>query len=172
MFYTIILGHFVAAFFCCLGVVNVGYLLQVTTREMGGPAFFSQLSVAVWPVAVAMVTELLIQGLTQLEAMREEAADGHAAPASQSAASAEKKSPLRKEQPEKKPEEKEPGALKFFPMREPAPAATPAPAAEERKPEAAPADKPTADAEKKPEGQQETPSEKKEEKGLQFFKVS
>lgn len=139
MFFTVILGHFIAACFACMGLLNCCYCIGSATPQMGADNFFAQLSVAAWPLAVAAALEILLQLLGQVELMRlkGETAAASAAPASPAA---QPKAPAP-EAAVKKKEEKKPepdGGLHFFPIREPAPKSAPAAEKkEEKKPEPA-----------------------------------
>lgn len=139
MFFTVILGHFIAACFACMGLLNCCYCISAATPQMGADNFFAQLSVAAWPLAVAAALEILLQLLGQVELMRlkGETAAAPAASAAPASPAAQPKAPAP-EAPKKKEEKKpEPdGGLHFFPIREPAPKPAPAPAAE-KKPEPA-----------------------------------
>lgn len=149
MFFTVILGHFIAACFACMGLLNCCYCIGSATPQMGADNFFAQLSVAAWPLAVAAALEILLQLLGQVELMRlkGETAAHTAAPAAgaeapvNSAAMAGAAAPAPETAEKKKKEEKKPepdGGLRFFPIREPAPKSAPAAEKkEEKKPEPA-----------------------------------
>lgn len=141
MFFTVILGHFVAACFACMGLLNCCYCIGSATPQMGADNFFAQLSVAAWPLAVAAALEILLQLLGQVELMRlkGETAAAPAVPAAPASPAAQPQAHAPKAAETKKKEEKKPepdGGLHFFPIREPAPKTSPAPA-EEKKPESA-----------------------------------
>ena len=129
MFFTVILGHFIAACFACMGLLNCCYCIGSATPQMGADHFFAQLSAAAWPLAVAAALEILLQLLGQVELMRlkgETAAVPAvpAAPASPAAQPQAHAPETAKKKEEKKPEPD--GGLRFFPIREPAPAPKPA----------------------------------------------
>lgn len=142
MFFTVILGHFIAACFACMGLLNCCYCIGSATPQMGADNFFAQLSAVAWPLAVAAALEILLQLLGQVELMRlkGETAAAPAASAAPASPAAQPKAPAP-EAAVKKKEEKKPepdGGLHFFPIREPAPKSAPAAEKkEEKKPEPA-----------------------------------
>lgn len=67
MFVAVILGNVVAALFAFLGVGQVICYLSAEARPAGAAAFMFGLSVAAWPLAVAVVIYLLVQVACWLE---------------------------------------------------------------------------------------------------------
>lgn len=181
MFFTVILGHFVAACFACMGLLNCCYCIGSATPQMGADNFFAQLSVAAWPLAVAAALEILLQLLGQVELMhlKGETAAAPAVPAAPASPAAQPHAPeAAQKKKEKKPEPN--GGLHFFPIREP----SPAPAEEKPEPAMEKAPEPTdfdaisavAEQAGKPEPRPEhlkEPADHKaaEDAGLRFFKV-
>lgn len=189
MFFTVILGHFVAACFACMGLLNCYYCITAATPQTGAGNFYAQLPAVAWPLAVAAALEILLQLLGQVELMRLKGETAvvptaFAAPASPAAhpkAHAPEAAVKKKEEKKLEPG----GGLHFFPIREPAPKPSPAPAAEkkpepagEKAPEPTDFDAISAVAEQagKPEPRPEhlnEPADHKaaEDAGLRFFKV-
>lgn len=148
MFYTVIIGHFMAACFACLGLINCALCIGAADRSAGNAGFFPVLAAAAWPLAVAVVMEILLQMLVQLEELN--------ASREQEPKAAEKAAAPAKEKPQPKAEE---GENVYFPVRE-KPAETPASAPQ-------PTSEPVAEA-PKPAAQ---PTNVAPDNGLRFFKV-
>lgn len=146
MFYTVIIGHFMAACFACLGLINCALCIGAADRSAGNAGFFPVLAAASWPLAVAVVMEILLQMLLQLEELN--------ASREQEPKAAEKAAAPAKEKPQPKAEE---GENVYFPVRE-KPVETPA---------AAPQPNPVEEA-PKPAVQ---PTNVAPDNGLRFFKV-
>lgn len=66
MFIVVIVAHLVAVLFSFCGVVQVGAFISGPTYSSAG-AFASALSIAAWPIAVAVAVEILIQIACMLE---------------------------------------------------------------------------------------------------------
>lgn len=170
MFYTVILGHFIASVFACLGLANACYCIGAAERELGGGVFFPQLAAALWPLAVAAALEILLMILQQLELINlraeEQPVAGRAAAAP---AVGGKPAPEPKESGTKEKAQEPSGGMTYFPVRE----TTLAPVAD------AEGGKETAAEEKKAEPESPAPAaaapaeeaESKEDSGLQFFKL-
>lgn len=149
MFYTVIIGHFMAACFACLGLINCALCIGAADRSAGNAGFFPVLAAAAWPLAVAVVMEILLQMLMQLEELN--ASREQEPKAAEKAAAAP-----AKEKPQPKAEE---GENVYFPVRE-KPAETPVSAPQ-------PTSEPVAEA-PKPAVQ---PTNVAPDNGLRFFKV-
>lgn len=67
MFAAVIVGNVIAALFAFLGVGQVICYLSAEARPVGAAAFMFGLSVAAWPLAVAVVIYLLVQIACWLE---------------------------------------------------------------------------------------------------------
>ncbi len=176
MFYAVILGHFIASVFACLGLVNACYCIGAAEREMGGGVFFSQLAAAVWPLAVAAVSEILLLILQQLELINLRAEEQPVAGRAAAASAKEKPASFapKKETAEKREETPEtPAGMVYFPVRETALAPVEGaeePQAEKKEGAAPEAEKPMEKAHAEPPAEA-AEGQKEEESGLQFFKL-
>lgn len=151
MFFIVIIGHFIAACFACMGLINCGLCIEAADRAAGNAAFFPVLAVAAWPLAVAATLETLLLILAQLEKLNwMTQADQEARMPAPIVSVKEKPQPQTEEKAEKNV---------YFPVREkpsdtPAPQVNPAPKAE-----------PTAPSPAAPQ------TNNAPDNGLRFFKV-
>lgn len=62
-----IAARFLAAGFACIGLYNCRHCIQNATPGAEAAEFFAQLAMAAWPLAAAVVMELLLQIVNKLE---------------------------------------------------------------------------------------------------------
>ncbi len=61
MFFSVIAAYVLAAVFAFCGIVNVVTCISNAEQEMGYPLFLNTLTIAMWPLVVAIVLVLLVQ---------------------------------------------------------------------------------------------------------------